>query len=105
MYRFLDKRFYHKPDWEFELKDFAFEHVGLSRTYRDAGKIKEKLQRGIEELEQVGFLEPLPRRAAVRQAGAALADPDGPEAERGRSRSRPRGRRGGRSSASWSPGA
>ena len=61
MYRFLDKRFYHKPEWEFELKDFAFEHVGLSRTYRDAGKIKEKLQRGIEELEQVGFLEPLPR--------------------------------------------
>ena len=61
MYRFLDKRFYHKPDWEFELKDFAFEHVGLSRSYRDAGKIKEKLQRGIEELERVGFLEPLPR--------------------------------------------
>lgn len=79
MYRFLDKRFYHKSEWEFELKDFAFEHVGLSRTYRDAGKIKEKLRRGIEELEQVGFLEPLPpderfvkqgRRWVIRMARA-----------------------------------
>ncbi|WP_169979047.1 replication initiator protein A [Tautonia rosea] len=79
MYRFLDKRFYHKSEWEFELKDFAFEHVGLSRTYRDAGKIKEKLRRGIEELEQVGFLEPLPpderflkqgRRWLIRMARA-----------------------------------
>ena len=61
MYRFLDKRFYLKPDWTFELRDFAIEHVGLSRTYRDAGKIKEKLQPGIEELERVGFLEPLGR--------------------------------------------
>jgi hypothetical protein len=61
MYRFLDKRFYHRPEWSFELRDFAIEHVGLSRTYRDAGKIKEKLQTGIEELERVGFLEPLPR--------------------------------------------
>ena len=79
MYRFLDKRFYHKSDWEFELKDFAFEHVGLSRTYRDAGKIKEKLRRGIEELEEVGFLQPLPsderfikqgRRWLIRMAKA-----------------------------------
>src|SRR5690606_24734170 len=69
MYRFLDKRFYHKAEWEFELKDFAFEHVGLSRTYRDAGKIKEKLQRGIEELEQVEFLEPLPREERYVKRG------------------------------------
>ncbi|QDV39650.1 replication initiator protein A [Tautonia plasticadhaerens] len=68
MYRFLDKRFYHKAEWEFELKDFAFEHVGLSRTYRDAGKIKEKLRRGIEELEEVGFLVPLrPDERFVKQ--------------------------------------
>jgi hypothetical protein len=68
MFRFLDKRFYHKQDWEFELKDFAFEHVGLSRTYRDAGKIKEKLRRGIEELEEVGFLVPLaPDERFVKQ--------------------------------------
>ncbi len=69
MYRFLDKRFYHKPEWTFELRDFAIEHVGLSRTYRDAGKIKEKLGPGIEELEEIGFLEPLPREERYRKEG------------------------------------
>jgi hypothetical protein len=92
MYRFLDKRFYHKTEWEFELKDFAFEHVGLSRTYRDAGKIKEKLRRGIEELEQVGFLEPLPaderyikqgRRWLIRMVRARDDSLDGPPPEVG----------------------
>lgn len=60
MYRFLDKRFYHKPSWEFDLKEFAFEHIGLSRSYDDNGKIKEKLRPAIEELTAVGFLLPLP---------------------------------------------
>jgi hypothetical protein len=69
MLRFLDKRFYHKPDWTFELRDFAFEHVGLSRTYGDAGKIKEKLQPGIDELEEIGFLEPLPREERYQKEG------------------------------------
>jgi hypothetical protein len=59
VYRFLDKRFYHSPRWEFDLDEFAFEHVGLSRTYH-TGKIKEKLSPAIEELEAKGFLEPLP---------------------------------------------
>src|SRR5262249_3682380 len=69
MLRFLDKRFYHKPDWTFELRDFAVEHVGLSRTYRDAGKIKEKLQPGIEQLEEIGFLEPLPHEERYQKDG------------------------------------
>jgi Replication initiator protein A len=69
MYRFLDKRFYHKPDWTFELRDFAVEHVGLSRTYSDAGKIKEKLQPGIEELEAIGFLEPMGRDERYQKQG------------------------------------
>ena len=69
MLRFLDKRFYHKPEWTFELRDFAIEHVGLSRTYRDAGKIKEKLQPGIEELEGIGFLEPLPHEERYQKDG------------------------------------
>ncbi|MBX6315429.1 MAG: replication initiator protein A [Isosphaeraceae bacterium] len=69
MYRFLDKRFYLKPEWTFELRDFAIEHVGLSRTYRDAGKIKEKLQPGIEELERIGFLEPLRREERYQKDG------------------------------------
>src|SRR3954454_16853246 len=31
LFRFLDKRFYHRRRWEFDLKEFAFEHIGLSR--------------------------------------------------------------------------
>ena len=61
MFRFLDKRFYHRRRWEFDLKEFAFEHVGLTRAYRDNGRIKSKLDPAIEELTAVGFLEPLDR--------------------------------------------
>lgn len=59
VYRFLDKRFYHGPRWEFDLAEFAFEHVGLSRGYH-TGKIKEKLAPAIHELVALGFLEELP---------------------------------------------
>ncbi len=63
MYRFLDKRFYHKPRWEFDLMEFACEHIGLSRNY-DTGQLKRRLQPSIAELEAVGFLEvmPIPQR-------------------------------------------
>ena len=57
MYRFLDKRFYQRPSWAFDLREFAFEHVGLGRNYPDNGIIKKKLERAIEELEAIGFLE------------------------------------------------
>src|SRR5207245_1586888 len=60
MFRFLDKRFYHRRRWEFDLEEFAFEHIGLSRSY-DMGQVKAKLQPGFEELEAHGFLESLPR--------------------------------------------
>ena len=33
LYRFLDKRFHHKSDWTFDLKELAHEHIGLSRNY------------------------------------------------------------------------
>lgn len=69
MYRFLDKRFYHKSELSFELRDFAFEHIGLSRAYAHNGKIKEKLQPAIEELEAKGFLEPLPKDVRFRKEG------------------------------------
>lgn len=59
MYRFLDKRFYHKARWEFSLAEFACEHIGLSRNY-DTGQLKRRLQPAIYELESVGFLESLP---------------------------------------------
>jgi hypothetical protein len=64
LYRFLDKRFYKGPHWVFDLAEIAFERVGLSRNYsRNVAKIKEKLQPAVEELEDIGFLEPLGRDA------------------------------------------
>lgn len=60
-YRFLDKRFYkEKSLLEFKLRVFACEKVGLSRSH-DTGKLKEKLQGPLEELEEIGFLAPLSR--------------------------------------------
>jgi len=59
-YRFLDKRFYKTKLLNFQLRMFACEHVGLSRTY-DNGQLKRKLQPAIEELEAVGFLKALPQ--------------------------------------------
>ena len=71
LYRFLDKRFYLRTDWTFDLKEFAFEHVGLSRGYsRNAGKIKEKLQPAIEELEAIDFLEPMDREDRYERRGS-----------------------------------
>jgi hypothetical protein len=68
MYRFLDKRFYHRARWEFDLEEFAREHIGLSRNYTSA-KIKEKLQPAIDELTKIGFLEPLNREERYAKAG------------------------------------
>jgi hypothetical protein len=58
LYRFLDKRFHLRPDWTFDLRELAFEHVGMSRSYT-AALLKAKLQPAIEELEAIGFLEPM----------------------------------------------
>jgi hypothetical protein len=59
MYRFLDKRFHHKPDWTFDIKEFAHEHIGLGRHYEGPAHLKRNLQPAISELESVGILEPL----------------------------------------------
>lgn len=59
MYRFLDKRFYHRSRLEFELREFACEKIGLSRKYHN-GEIKRLLSGAVAELERVSFLAPLP---------------------------------------------
>jgi Replication initiator protein A len=69
LYRFLDKRFYLQPDWLFDLTEIAFERVGLSRNYTDAGKLKEKLQPAIEELEGKGFIQPMSREERYSKEG------------------------------------
>lgn len=57
LFRFLDKRFYHRSSLEFPLRNLACEHIGLSRSH-DAYGLKRKLQPALEELEQSGFLQP-----------------------------------------------
>lgn len=58
MYRFLDKRFYHKGRWEFDLRTFACEHVGLVKGYSNS-ELKRKLAPAVAELESRGYLAPL----------------------------------------------
>ena len=69
LYRFLDKRFFHKEAWEFGLNELAWEHVGLARSY-DAASLKRKLLPAIVELEQKGFIQPLPEEARFKKARA-----------------------------------
>ena len=59
IYRFLGKRFHLRHEWSFDIKDFAYEHIGLSRNYEGGTQIARKLQPAIDELESVGFLHPL----------------------------------------------
>lgn len=59
MFRFLDKRFYHKARWEFDLRAFACEHIGLSKNYSNS-ELKRKLVPAVRELEERGYLAPLP---------------------------------------------
>jgi hypothetical protein len=68
MYRFLDKRFFHRANWEFSLKEFAFEHIGLSRSY-DTGQVKRKLMPAVKELEAVNFIERLPPESRFTKVG------------------------------------
>jgi plasmid replication initiation protein len=68
LYRFLDKRFYVRGDWTFALPELAHERVGMSRNYT-AAKLKEKLRPALEELEAIGFLEPMAAADRYTKAG------------------------------------
>jgi hypothetical protein len=84
MYRYLGKQFYARSDLTFDLKAFAEVNLGLGRNYEGGTQIARKLMPAIRELEEAGFLEPLPedqrflkkgREWSVRfiQKGAASA--------------------------------
>ncbi|MBV8557739.1 MAG: replication initiator protein A, partial [Planctomycetaceae bacterium] len=68
LYRFLDKRFYLRPDWTYDLRELAFEHVGMSRKYAP-WKIKQELQPALDELEGIGFLELMTAAERYSKAG------------------------------------
>lgn len=69
MYRFLGKHFHHSPSLTMDLRIFACEHVGINRNYKDNGKLKEKLRPALEELEQMGFLEPMDKGSRYAKTG------------------------------------
>ncbi|MES2704976.1 MAG: replication initiator protein A [Verrucomicrobiota bacterium] len=60
MYRFLDKRFYHRSKLTFHLEKFAFHKLGLPRSYGDMAQVKRRLTPAVEELEKAGFLKECP---------------------------------------------
>jgi len=66
MYRFLDKRLYRIDRLTCDLRAFACERIGFSRTY-DNSQLKRKLDEAAQELMQVGFLEPLPNEQRYQQ--------------------------------------
>lgn len=70
MYRFLDKRFYHRSKLEFDLRTFACEHIGLSKNYHN-GELKRVLTPAILELEKRGFLKPVSTEERFVRGGKA----------------------------------
>ena len=69
VYRFMGKRFHLQPEWTFDLKDFACEHIGLGRNYEGGVQLVRKLKPAIGELEDVGFLTPLPENERFTKKG------------------------------------
>lgn len=64
IFRFLDKRFYHKKTWDFPLREFSENKVGM-QPYRFESKIKEKLAPAIRELEEQGIIVPEKRYSRI----------------------------------------
>lgn len=56
LYRYLDKHFYYKSTIERPLLQFAFEKLGLSRSYKYVSSVKQQLEPALEELVNIGFL-------------------------------------------------
>jgi len=55
IYRFLDRRFWHKSSWRFDLKEFALEKVGMSRNL-NVGQMKQKLVPALYELAMADYI-------------------------------------------------
>ena len=71
LYRFLDKRFYKARSLTFELKNLAYEHIGLSRN-SPVADLKRKLLSGIDELVEKQFLKPSPKEHRFRKERAGV---------------------------------
>lgn len=71
MFRFLDKRFYNREMLTFDLATFAYEKIGMKRTYA-LNNVKQKFKPAIEELVAVGFLKALPDKQRYRKKQAGI---------------------------------
>lgn len=69
LYRFLDKRFHFRNKLVFNLKEVAWEHIGLSRNY-DVANLKRKMLPGIQELEASGYLVTMDPKKRFRKIQA-----------------------------------
>ncbi|MGQ9729810.1 MAG: replication initiator protein A [Candidatus Zipacnadales bacterium] len=67
LYRYLDKKRYDgKPHFQIGLEKLCFEHLGLSRSYKYASQLRQKLERGHQELLERGFLTSVTYEPMVR---------------------------------------
>ncbi|MDB6135073.1 MAG: Replication initiator protein [Verrucomicrobiales bacterium] len=73
MFRFLDKRFYNREMLSFDLATFAYEKIGMKRTY-GLNNVKQKFKSAIEELVAVGFLKPMDEKQRYRKRRAGEWD-------------------------------
>ncbi len=70
IYRFLDKRFFQRRNWKFDLNKFAFHKIGLSQTaYKDVAQLKRQLRPAIKQLEEAEIIMPCPDSERFRKLG------------------------------------
>ncbi len=69
LYRFLDKRFYHRSFVEMDLRELAISKIRLSESYNVA-QMKRALDKGIAELEELWALKRVPSKSRYKKSGA-----------------------------------
>ncbi len=57
LYRYLDKHFYYRAVVERPLMNFAFEKLGLARSYKFVSSVKQQLAPALKELVETKFLD------------------------------------------------
>ncbi|MCB1099219.1 MAG: replication initiator protein A [Verrucomicrobiae bacterium] len=70
IYRFLDKRFFQRAKWKFDLNKFAFHKIGLSQTaYKDVAQLKRQMRPAIKQLEDAQVIMACPDSERFRKLG------------------------------------
>jgi hypothetical protein len=75
IYRFLDKRFFQRSKWKFDLNKFAYHKIGLSQTaYKDVAQLKRQLRAAIKQLEEAEIIMPCPDNERFRKVARGKWD-------------------------------